>query len=51
MTLKGIRKVEKIINDFTTKNFGVTARLDTEFEAFCDNGSGAGMDALQKLLE
>ncbi len=38
MTLKGIRKVEKIINDFTTKNFGVTARLDTEFEAFCDNG-------------
>ena len=38
MELKGIRKVEKIIHDFTTKNFGVTARLDTEFEAFCDNG-------------
>ena len=38
MELKGIKKIDKIINDFTFKNFGVTARLDTEFEAFCDNG-------------
>lgn len=38
MELKGIKKVDKIINEFTMKNFGVTARLDTEFEAFCDNG-------------
>lgn len=36
--IKGIKKVDKIINDFTQKNFGVTARFDTEFEAFCDNG-------------
>lgn len=37
-TLKGIKKIDKIINDFTKKNFGVTARFDDEFEAFCDNG-------------
>ncbi len=33
--LKGIEKVEKIINNFTAQ-FGVTAMFDTEFEAFCD---------------
>lgn len=36
--LKGIKKIDKIINDFTRKQFGVTARFDDEFEAFCDNG-------------
>lgn len=35
--IKGIKKVNKIINKFT-EQFGVTCRYDTEFEAFCDNG-------------
>ncbi len=35
--LKGIEKVEKIVSGFAGQ-FGVTARFDTEFEAFCDNG-------------
>ncbi len=38
MEIKGIKKIDKIINNFTMKNFGVTARFDTEFEAFCDEG-------------
>ena len=38
MELKGIKKIDRIINKFTKKNFGITARFDTEFEAFCDNG-------------
>lgn len=38
MEIKGIKKIDKIINEFTMKNFGVTARFDTEFEAFCDEG-------------
>ena len=34
--LKGIKKIDKIINNFT-RQFGVIARFDTEFEAFCDD--------------
>lgn len=33
--LKGLKKIDKIINEFTAQ-FGVTTDLDTEFEAFCD---------------
>jgi hypothetical protein len=35
MKIKGLKKVDKIVNNFTQKNFGVTAKLDNEFEAFC----------------
>lgn len=34
--LKGMKKVHRIINEFTRKEFGVKAKLDTEFEAWCD---------------
>lgn len=34
--LKGLKKVTKIINKFTQKNFGVTAMVGTEFLAYCD---------------
>lgn len=33
--LKGLKKVNKIINEFTVKNFGVTAEPGVEFQAFC----------------
>jgi hypothetical protein len=35
MKIKGLKKVNRIVNRFT-KKFGVTAKPDTEFEAFCD---------------
>ena len=34
--IKGLKRVNRIINDFT-RQFGVTAVLDTEFEAFCED--------------
>lgn len=34
--LKGIKKIDKLINKFT-KQFGITANLGTEFQAFCDD--------------
>ena len=33
--LKGLKRVNRIINEFTMQ-FGIVAKLDTEFEAFCD---------------
>ena len=33
--LKGLNKVDKIINNFTAQ-FNITARFDAEFQAFCD---------------
>ena len=33
--LKGLKKINKIINDFTKENFGVRANLDKEFLAYC----------------
>lgn len=33
--VKGLNRINKIINDFTQKNFGVTAELNAEFQAFC----------------
>lgn len=35
--LKGLKKVNKIINEFTVKNFGVTAEPGVEFQAFCED--------------
>ena len=34
--LKGIKRVNRIINEFTAQ-FGIVAKFDTEFEAFCDD--------------
>ena len=34
--LKGIDRLNKVVNDFTAQ-FGVTAELGPEFQAFCDN--------------
>ena len=31
--LKGLKKLTKVVNDFTVKNFGVTAEFGDEFEA------------------
>lgn len=31
--IKGLDKLEKVVNDFTMKNFGVTAEFGAEFEA------------------
>ena len=33
--LKGLKKIDKIINDFTKENFGVRADLHKEFLAYC----------------
>ena len=33
--LKGMKRVNRIINEFANQ-FGVTAKLDMEFQAFCD---------------
>lgn len=33
--LKGAKRLEKVVNKFTMKNFGVTAKLGTEFLAYC----------------
>jgi hypothetical protein len=33
--LKGLKKIDKIINEFT-KQFSVTANLGSEFQAFCE---------------
>lgn len=35
MKLKGLKKVNKVVNEFT-KQFGVRAELGTEFQAYCD---------------
>ena len=36
MKLKGIKKIDKLINKFT-KQFNVTANLGSDFQAFCDD--------------
>ena len=34
--IKGLNRINRIVNEFT-EQFGVTAKLDTEFQAFCDD--------------
>lgn len=34
--IKGLKRINRIINDFTQKNFGVTAETGVEFQAFCE---------------
>ena len=33
--LKGAKRINKIINEFTEKNFGIHAEMGFEFQAFC----------------
>ena len=50
--LKGIKRIDRIINDFTAQ-FGITANLDTEFQAFCNDmtiGYTLVFDAVNKEL-
>lgn len=35
--LKGTKRLEKVVNKFTKKNFGVTAKMGAEFLAYCDS--------------
>ncbi len=35
--IKGLKKINKIINEFTIKNFGVTAEIGTDFQAYCNS--------------